>query len=81
MNITFIKKHPHISLTALSVVLFIGLLFIVRGLAMNRGSSPLVVTEKVRNLSAQETEWQVATAAAPGDVLEYLALVRLPNNH
>ena len=75
------KKYPKIFLVALSAMLFAGLLFVVRGVAMSRAASPLVATQKVRNLSAQETDWQTATAAVPGDVLEYFALVQLPTSH
>lgn len=81
MNIRTIKQYPSLYLIAISSVLFIGLLFIVRGIAMSRVASPLVLIQKVRNLSAQETEWQIATTAQPGDVMEYLALVQLPSDY
>ncbi|MDP1709548.1 MAG: hypothetical protein Q8L21_01540 [Candidatus Komeilibacteria bacterium] len=81
MNFRIIKQHPWILLIAISAILFIGLVFIIRGIAMSRPSLPLVITQKVRNISAEEKEWQVATAAVPGDVLEYFILAQLPENY
>ncbi len=81
MNFKLAKQHPKISLVTISVILFLGLLFLVRGIAMSRPALPLAATEKVRNLSAQETDWQIATTAVPGDVLEYFALVQLPGDY
>lgn len=81
MNFRIVKQHPWISLIAISAVLFVGLVFVIHGIAISRASLPLAVTQKVRNISAEEKEWQVATTAQPGDVLEYFILVQLPENY
>ena len=81
MKLLFASRLFKTRIVVISAILFIGLLFIVRGIAMSREASPLAITQKVRNLSAQETVWQVATAAVPGDVLEYFALIQLPNDY
>jgi len=70
-----------ISLILISAILFIGLVFITRGVVMSRSRLPLTVVQKVRNLSAHETEWQIATTAQPGDVLEYFVLAQLPTGY
>lgn len=82
MNVKMIiKQYPWISLILISAVLFVGLVFITRGIAMSHARLPLAVIQKVRNLSAHETEWQIATTAQPGDVLEYFVLVQLPADY
>lgn len=52
-------------------------IFALRQVDEARARLPIEVAEKIRNLSAQETEWQVATTVQPGDVLEHFMLVRL----
>lgn len=81
MNLFTSRRLFKTRLVIISAVLFVGLLFIVRGIAISRQASPLSITQKVRNLSAQETDWQIATTAVPGDVLEYFALVQLPRDY
>ncbi len=56
----------------------VGLVFIFRGIDISTPRLPADIAYRVRNLSAQESDWQVATTAVPGDVLEHFALVRLP---
>ena len=76
MNVKMIIKQSRlISLILISAIFFIGLVFIMRGLSMSQNKLPLSIEQKVRNLSAHETEWQVATVAAPGDVIEHFALI------
>lgn len=63
-------------------VLLIGMLAaaalaVIRETSMTRNRLPLEVSQKVRNLSAKETEWQLAATAQPGDVLEHFMLIRL----
>lgn len=81
MNIRIIKQYPWTSLILISIIFFVGLVFLTRGITMSRTRLPLSVSQKVRNLSAHETEWQIATAAVPGDVLEYFVLVQLPADY
>lgn len=81
MNLFTSRRLFKTRVIIISVILFTGLLFIVRGIAMSRQASPLSVTQKVRNLSAKEADWQTATTAQPGDVLEYFALVQLPGDY
>jgi len=40
--------------------------------------SPVEVFYKVRNLSAKEREWNIATVAQPGDVVEHFVLIHVP---
>lgn len=62
----------------ISALFFVGMLFVVRGLAMNKPVLPLILTQKIRNLSNFETDWQIATTAQPNDTLEYFILISLP---
>ncbi len=55
--------------------------FAVREVDEARTRLPIEVAEKIRNLSAQEIEWEIATTAVPGDVLEHFVLVRLAPEH
>jgi len=55
------------------------LLLIIRAVGLERNALPLEITFQVRNISAQETDWRVVTAAQPGDVLEHFLLIHLPS--
>ena len=70
----------HVKKIAAASVLAAGVLFLVREASITGSKLPIEISQKVRNLSAQETEWQVAITAAPGDVLEHFVLVRLSPN-
>lgn len=66
---------------ALVVLAFVGIVFVYRGVAMQRTKLPLAVTYKIRNASAHENEWRIATTAQAGDVIEHFLLVHLPDNY
>ncbi|MBI1961478.1 MAG: hypothetical protein HYS45_02125 [Parcubacteria group bacterium] len=72
---TYIRMHVKkiAALGVLAAVLF----FLVREANIAGNKLPLEVRQLVRNLSAKETEWQLATAAQPGDALEHFVLIRL----
>src|SRR3989338_709016 len=59
------------------VVAAAALFFSVRELSLEHSRSPLEITYRVRNASARESEWQVAVAAQPADMIEHFVLVRL----
>jgi len=70
---------------ALKHYLFIGalvfiLVVLIRESSIDANKVPLEITHKIRNISAQEEEWQIATTAQVGDVLEHFLLVHLPEN-
>lgn len=69
--------RTHAKKIALVAALAAVMLAVVRETSVTRNRLPLEVSQKVRNLSARETEWQLATTAQPGDVLEHFALIRL----
>jgi len=51
-----------------------------REMTIERNKIPVALTYKVRNLSAHEEEWKIATTAQPGDVIEHFLLVHLPSS-
>jgi len=56
-----------------------GVLFAFREAAIRETPLPVEVFHKVRNLSAQEREWNIATVAQPGDVIEHFVLIHAPD--
>ncbi|MBI2637136.1 MAG: hypothetical protein HYW81_03005, partial [Parcubacteria group bacterium] len=71
----------HAKKIALASVLVVAALVAIREASITRNRLPFEVTQKVRNASAQETEWQLATTAQPGDVLEHFVLIRLAEDY
>lgn len=59
------------------VLIFIGIVFVYRGVVMQRNKLPVAVTYKIRNASAHESEWRIATTAQAGDVIDHFLLIRL----
>jgi hypothetical protein len=72
------KKSLHILFSIIAIAIVI---FLVREITIDRNSSPLDITYKVRNLSAKEDGWQIATAVQTGDVVEHFLLVHLPEDY
>lgn len=76
---TYGKMHAkEIALAGLAAIVA---LLVIREAGITRNRLPLEVSQKVRNLSAKEMEWQVATTAQPGDVLVHFALLQLPADY
>ncbi|MDP3995209.1 MAG: hypothetical protein Q8P78_01175 [bacterium] len=74
-----IKKHAK-KIILLGVVVLV-LVALIHRVTITANRLPLEISQKVRNLSARETEWQVATSAAPGDAIEHFALIRLSSDY
>ncbi|MDZ4221706.1 MAG: hypothetical protein U1C18_02425, partial [Patescibacteria group bacterium] len=69
------KKHA--KRIAGIAVLAIALFALIHRVSITANRLPLEVSQKVRNLSAREAEWRLATAVAPGDAVEHFMLIRL----
>ncbi len=73
----FAHTKKHAKKIAGIAVLAVALFALIHRTSITANRLPLEVRQLVRNASAREIEWQIATTAQPGDVLEHFVLVRL----
>ncbi len=78
MRGVFNKKNV---LIGIGVLALITSMVLVKVLTLGSNTLPLEITYQVRNLSAQERNWRIATAVQPGDVLEHFALIHLSETY